>query len=292
MNKHGVFYALIFLAAIASQPGSAADRVSNWSGFYAGGNAGYGWGSANDNLAIVDGPLSTNCHFCSPLPIGAGGLGGNDLGLAQIAGSPGLSPKGFTGGGQLGYNWQRSNWVYGIEADFEGFSQSQTANNSFFLPANTFVFPNCGVGVSCFGNFSTSVKADWLITIRPRIGYAWDQSLVYVTGGLAISRLSLSQAYSDNITFGGATGGSEFASVSQVKAGWVLGAGFEQAVGKNWSVKAEYLFVRFDGLNTNGTLRDSVPADFATFTNNVDHLSSNIVRVGFNYKFSPTAIKY
>jgi len=290
MNKPVVAYALVFLAAIASQSAWAADRVSNWSGFYVGGNAGYAWSNANSNLAIADGPLNSDCHFCSPGGVGA--LGGNDIGLAQSAGSPSLNPRGFTGGGQFGYNWQRSNWVYGVEADFEGFSQSQTANNSIFLPANTAPFPNCGIGnVSCFGNFSTSVKADWLITIRPRIGYAWDKSLVYVTGGLAISRLSFSQAYNDNINLGGAIGGSEIASVSRVKAGWVLGAGLEQAIGKNWSLKAEYLYVRFDGLNANGALSDSVAGDFANFSNDV-HFASNIVRVGFNYKFSAPAAKY
>jgi outer membrane immunogenic protein len=300
MNKQVTAYALIFLAFIVSQSAFAADRVSNWAGFYVGGNAGYAWGNANSSLAIADGPLGGiggNCHFCSPLSIAAGGLGGNDVGLAQNAGSPNFNLKGFTGGGQFGYNWQRSNWVYGIEADFEGFSQGQTVNNSVSLPTNTAAVLNCfaGVGLPCVGNFSTSVKADWLVTIRPRIGYAWDQSLAYVTGGLAISRLSFSQNYNDNLNFGSSIGGSESASVSQIKAGWVLGAGFEQAMGNNWSLKAEYLYVRFNGLNANGRLTDSftpTTGEFANFTNNVDHFSSNIVRVGFNYKFSAAATKY
>ncbi len=296
MNKQVTAYALIFLTFIASQPAFAADRVSNWAGFYVGANAGYAWGNATSNLAIADGPLGSNCHFCSPLPVG---LGGNDIGLAQNAGSPNFDPKGFTGGGQFGYNWQRSNWVYGIEADFEGFSQSQTVNNSVSLLANTAnpgPFFSClsgGGNVSCAGNFSTSVKSDWLITIRPRIGYAWDQTLVYATGGLAISRLSFSQSYSDNINFvAGNVGGSQSASASQTKVGWVLGAGLEQAIGKNWSLKAEYLYVRFDGLNANGTLSDAIPADFANFTNNIDHFSSNIFRVGANYSFSAASTKY
>jgi|SRR5665213_905540 len=290
MNKHVIAYALVFLAAIASQPASAADRVSNWSGFYVGGNAGYAWGSESNSLNIGDGPSVLNCHFCSAI------VGGNDAALAQNAGSSSFDPRGFVGGAQFGYNWQKANWVYGIEADIGGFSQSQTENSSANLLANT-AFPQCfaggGAAVACTGNFSSTVKADWLITIRPRIGYAWDQSLVYVTGGLAISKLSFSQSYSDNINFAaGNVGGSQNSSASQLKAGWVIGAGLERAMGKNWSLKAEYLYVRFDGLNANGALSDAVTGDFANFSNRVDHFASNIVRVGFNYKFSAAATKY
>jgi outer membrane immunogenic protein len=289
MNKQVTPYALIFLAFIVSQSAFAADRVSNWAGFYVGGNAGYAWGTESNGLNIADGPGFAYCHFCSVI------VGGNDAGLAQGAGTSSFDPKGFAGGAQFGYNWQKANWVYGIEADFGGFSQSQTANSSANLVAN-FAFSHCfsggGAAIACTGNFSNSVKADWLVTVRPRIGYAWDQSLVYVTGGLAISRLSFSQSYSDNINFvAGNVGGSQSVSVSQVKAGWVLGAGLEQAMGNNWSLKAEYLYVRFNGLNANGTLSDSL-GDFATFANNVDHFSSNILRVGFNYKFSAAASKY
>jgi outer membrane immunogenic protein len=76
--------------------------------------------------------------------------------------------------------------------------------------------------------------------------------------------------------------------------GWVVGAGIEHAIANNWSLKAEYLYVRFDDLNANGALTDSIVADFANFSNHVDHFSSNIVRVGFNYRFSasPRSTKY
>ena len=117
------------------------------------------------------------------------------------------------------------------------------------------------------------------------MGYTWDQTLVYVTGGLALSKISLSQSYSDNINFGNLTGGSVSTSGSQTKAGWVVGGGIEQALANNWSLKAEYLYVRFDSLSVpTGVLRNSIPGDIAKFTNSVD-LSSNIVRVGFNYRF-------
>jgi outer membrane immunogenic protein len=256
-----------------------------WTGFYAGVNAGYAWGSANNTLSIVDGPAITNCHFCG---VSSGGSG-NDAGVAQSAGSPSFNPNGFIGGSQAGYNRQNGNWVYGVEVDFESFSQNQSVNSSFGLPANTATSTSCasgGLPVNCTGNVSTSINTDWLLTFRPRIGYGWDSTLVYVTGGLALTKISFSQSYSDNINFGNSVGGSASTSASQMKAGWVVGGGLEHSIGNNWSMKAEYLYVRFDGLSAGGTLTDSIPGDFANFTNNLDHLSSNIVRVGINYRLA------
>lgn len=276
IGAKAVFFAVIFTALALG----GARAGGGWSGFYAGGNVGYAWGNAEDTSVIADGP-GVACHFCFA----------DDIGLAQGNGSPSFNPKGFTGGAQIGYNWQVSNLVYGAELDVEAFSQRQTVDSSFTLPtasapANSF----CGFGVNCVGNFSTSVKADWLITLRPRLGYAANSTLVYVTGGLAIAKLSLTQSYSDNIVFGVPPSGSVTASASQTKIGWVVGAGLEQAIGDRWSLKAEYLYARFDGINTNGTLVHNFGGgnDFATFSNNLDHLSTNIIRVGFNYRFGAT----
>jgi outer membrane immunogenic protein len=278
MKKLAFLGVMVLVLAIAR----TAHAGGNWTGFYVGGNAGYAWGSASGTLAIADGPMAANCHFCAVM------VGGNDASSAQNAGSPSLNPNGFTGGGQVGFNWQNHNWVYGLELDFESFSQNQTVNSGVSLPANSAALTSCSSGgnpVNCVGNFSTSVKTDWLLTIRPRIGYAWDQTLIYVTGGLALTKMSLSQSYSDNLNFGNTVGGSVSASASQTKAGWVIGGGIEQAIANKWSLKAEYLYVRFDGLSASGRLTDSVLNDFADFTNNVDHLSSNIVRLGINYRF-------
>ena len=270
--------AIIF--AFLALLGTPAHAGGAWSGFYVGGNAGYAWGSDKSTLSITDGPTLLNCHFCNP----------SDIAAAASGGSISSSPDGFTGGGELGYNWQASNWVYGAEFDFEAFSQSQTANNNISLPVNPGGSTGCTVGVTpvpCVASFSTSVKTDWLLTIRPRIGYAWGQTLAYVTGGLAVTRLNFSQSYADNINWGASAGGSLTTSASKTRAGWVIGGGVEQGLGSHWSLKAEYLYVRFNGLNDNSTLTHAYPGgtDFANFSNNIDHLSSNIVRVGLNYRF-------
>ena len=145
----------------------------------------------------------------------------------------GGSPSGITGGGQVGYNWQvHPNWVLGIEADLQGSAASDT------FAAYKFSNP-------------------WFGTVRGRAGYAMNNVLVYLTGGLA---------------YGG--GRVEFAGIteSQTHLGWTLGGGVEVGLTPSWSARAEYLYVRLDD-------RSYV----LTGVNN--GFSSNVFRLGVNYRF-------
>ena len=74
------------------------------------------------------------------------------------------------------------------------------------------------------------VKTQWLFTARPRVGYAFDRTLLYVTGGVAVTELKYNAVFSD--VFGnGVTG-----SVSKTVVGWTVGGGIEYAFAKNvWS---------------------------------------------------------
>lgn len=118
----------------------------NWSGFYVGGNLGYGWAKAS---ADVTGPAGLAASASE-------NLNGGILGL------------------QAGYNWQIGQWVVGLETDIQGTSQkaSQTAT----CPAAT-----CGVLVTA----TRDSKLPWFGTTRLRLGYALDRWMVYATGGLA-----------------------------------------------------------------------------------------------------------
>ncbi len=73
-----------------------------WSGFYVGGTAGFSFAHENTALSIVD-PAIPNCHFRRFPEYFT-----TDIASAEEAGSPSLAPKGFTGGGQFGVNWQAS----------------------------------------------------------------------------------------------------------------------------------------------------------------------------------------
>ena len=80
----------------APAPAPVMAPVWNWTGFYVGVNGGYSWGRSSRDL-----------NFFNPLNgviIASGTGGGRDL-------------NGGLFGGQLGYNWQTANWVFGIETD-------------------------------------------------------------------------------------------------------------------------------------------------------------------------------
>jgi outer membrane immunogenic protein len=70
----------------------------SWTGFYVGGNIGYGWADANATVTAF----------------GVTATGTDKL-------------NGVVGGGQIGYNWQNGNLVWGIEADFQGTGQQLTS---------------------------------------------------------------------------------------------------------------------------------------------------------------------
>ncbi len=112
-----------------------------------GGNAGGSWGQSNVSNAFVNGTA----------PIA------NQQAIA--AASPRLNPDGFTGGGQVGYNHQVDRWLFGVEADANYFGLKQSRGFTAPFPAG--------------GSFTTtnSVTSDWLVTLRPRVGYTVDRTL-------------------------------------------------------------------------------------------------------------------
>ena len=72
----------------------------SWTGFYIGANAGYFAGKDTTSIAAN--------------PVGWGATGAANINLL----TPGfVNPNGFVGGGQIGYNWQVSDFLLGIEAD-------------------------------------------------------------------------------------------------------------------------------------------------------------------------------
>jgi outer membrane immunogenic protein len=174
----------------------------------------------------------------------------------------------FIGGGQIGCNWQNErNWVFGVEGDI----------NYAHLDRGQSFHVNLG-GEDTVGSQSTRLR--WLATARARIGYAFDRTLLYATGGLAIGNVqsSVDAVVEGNAIFAG--------SYSQTRVGWTLGGGIEQAFTDRVSGKLEYL--HFDlgspGYNVNqlaGVTR--LPGLWTAST----RVSGDIVRVGVNVKLTP-----
>jgi len=139
-----------------------APPVYTWTGFYLGGNVGGKWASTSD----------------SPYVTGAAGFG--------VTTPSGTLPFGtttagtFIGGGQAGYNWQIGHIVLGVEGDIDAQHWSTTRTAGPPPLAGMFVTGD---------NFTAT--SNWQASLRGRIGYVWNRTLLYVTGGPAWTNVSV-----------------------------------------------------------------------------------------------------
>jgi outer membrane immunogenic protein len=201
-----------------------------WTGFYAGLNVGGGFGASRNAFTIAG------------------------FGLPSFD----TSLEGAVGGAQAGYNWQTGPLVLGLEANFDG-SGLRGSRTAPCLP------PLCGaLAASC------TQKLSWFGTLRPRIGYALGNWLLYATGGAALGQVGADAT---------AAVGSFVATDnrSQTRDGWTLGGGVEVAFAPGWTAKIEYLYVDLGSRTT--TLLPSPPIS------NTSRFSANVITAGVNYHF-------
>jgi outer membrane immunogenic protein len=148
----------------------AAAPIFTWTGFYAGVNAGWGWRDSNQQTVVLGGAVPGTLVF------------------------PDSGDGGFTGGAQIGYNWQFGSFVVGAETDIQWLDAGGSEAVAF-VPFGT-------GGTFIPGQFRNDLS-DWWGSLRLRAGVAFDRVLVYATGGLA---------YTEDNT------------------GWVVGGGVEWAL--------------------------------------------------------------
>lgn len=206
-------------------------------------------------------PYSKAPPIVSPLTNWSGFYIGAMGGYASENSSDGPGIKGGFGGGTVGYNWQFNNIVAGLEADgaFGSISASATANAVIN-----------GVTLSA----SAADKVDALATVRGRVGVAFDQVLLYGTGGFALANEKASIAAL--AATGGAAVGLAF-SDTKTRTGWTAGAGVEWMFLPHWSLKAEYLYRSFTSVSL---FENIVPGGISTGT-----LKINSGQFGINYHF-------
>ena len=142
----------------------AMSGLYNWSGPYAGLNIGYEWGKVTNTAG---------------------------------------EPSGLMGGGQVGYNWQSGQFVFGGETDIQLSGADDT-----FAPWK-------------FAN-------PWFGTLRGRAGVAFNNVLLYATLGLVYGELK-----------GTFLGLDE----TKTEVGWAGGVGAEYGFTPNWSARVEYLYM-------------------------------------------------
>lgn len=244
------------LALSLSAPASAADlaarpyakappmiaAIYDWSGFYIGING--GWGSS---------------HKCWDFTTPAG---------AFVVAEGCHDATGGTVGGQIGYRWQASNWVFGLEAqgnwaDFHGRNISQL-NPAFINDTR----------VGAFGLFTGQV------------GYAFNNALLYLKGGAAVT----DDRYRNFVT---GTGIQAANTVNDTRWGGVVGVGLEYGFAPNWSAAIEYdhMFMQDKTYTfTNNGVAGAAGTLFAT-----DRIRQDVdlVTVRVNYRWGgPIIAKY
>ena len=248
--------------------------VFTWTGFYAGVNAGYGFDASNRR---------TTNYF---LPYGS--VANSETTNAVISVRNRANNDGFTGGAQIGYNYQftpGSGVVVGIEADAQYVDFARRANatlNYTGFGARGYAFSEPRAFVATSGN-----GLDYFGTVRGRLGYAFDRTLVYATGGYAYG------SGQDDQNFAGRRFHDSF------RNGYAVGGGIEYALPTDSflnffhssavTFKVEGLYVNLDRQKNaaSGIFYDTVlpPRGVAYLNGAAAQTEFAVVRAGVNYKF-------
>jgi outer membrane immunogenic protein len=239
----------LVVLGMATAPASAADLAArpytkapplmqayyDWSGFYIGANGGYG--------------SSRNCYDLTSFPGGAEGC---------------HDATGAVAGGQIGYRWQSSAYVFGLEAQGD-WADLSGSNVSGVAPA-----------------FTNRTRIDAFGLFTGQVGYAWNNTLLYVKGGAAVTDNRYDVFATGTNAFVGSAGGD------QTRWGGTVGVGLEYGFSPNWSIGAEYdhLFMQ------DKSVTSLTPAGVLVGTDNVRQ-DVDLVTVRLNYRWGgPVIAKY
>ena len=225
----------------------AVAPIFNWTGFYIGGHL--GWGSAelehtlNDDFFLFD----AGTRF---------GGGRQD---------------GFLLGGQIGFNYQVGQFVWGIEGQISWTDSGRDG-------AIDIVGPLGGVNT-----IAHSTDVNYIATLAARLGVAFGNSLFYVKGGGAFLD------WSSTVAFAGPNVQNGSVSFGDTEFGWMVGVGLEYGFTPNWSAKIEYNFMSFD--------LDESRFNVGGFDGRINHdLDVQVIKFGINYRFggytAPIAARY
>jgi outer membrane immunogenic protein len=192
------------LAADLRAPAPAAVPAFSWTGFYIGGHIGWGWTDADwhsvSSIALLP-------AFADAVP------------SSRFS----HSLDGFLAGGQVGFNWQTGIFVFGLEASASGSLIDGGALSVFGARDDIF-----------------KLELDALAMLTGRVGVAFQNWLIYVTGGFAAGRVQASVVDVIGPSIGS---GSE----SKWLHGWTVGGGAEWNFATNWSLAVQYNLVDLDG---------------------------------------------
>jgi outer membrane immunogenic protein len=235
----------------ASEAGGYKDGYAPtavWTGFYAGVNAGYESANWQARPTLIDpGFIQAYQAYLPP----------------QL--TKDFSDSGALGGFQIGYNYQSGRLVLGVEADYD-FSDLKASRDTGVI-AGPFPTPVHNA------QFTEKADSQNLATVRGRLGAAFDNFLIYGTGGLAVTAAH----FSPGVTLLNGTQPYSGSGASETKTGWVAGGGVEFMLNSAWSIKAEYLHADFG--SESARLADGAGAVIDSKAS----LTTDTVRGGINY---------
>jgi len=206
-----------------------------WTGGYVGVHVGVGRMNESATVAGTWGDISSPCGIYN--------------------GSCTHSATGVVGGVEIGYDWQNRNFVYGVAADWTWTDLKKKTTRS-----------------SGTSSYTHQAKIDWLASFRGRMGLAVDDTLVYVTGGVALGHLK------SGINFAGPSAAYTYGQLNKTQVGWVMGGGVEHKINRNWSFKGEALYYDLGRSQANAT------HDTGTYVTTFHH-EVLLVRLGLNYRW-------
>jgi len=200
--------------------------------------------------------------------INAGGQFGHSENKETDFGDPwGYSESGFTGGGQVGYNYQWRWLVIGPEIDL-GYMNLDGSGHYHSL-----------------SDVLGESDSDFFVTFRGRVGVGLDKWLIYATGGaIGVNYDTRVLDPIDPEVFDSHVQGFAW--------GYTVGAGIERKLNCRWSIKVEYLYFSLDPQNFSGPVGEdgeSARSFAPNQPNSVDHFNGettgHIVRAGLNFHF-------
>jgi outer membrane immunogenic protein len=221
-------------ADIGVRPPAYVPPPFSWTGFYIGGNIGGAWYQSD----VTDNFFGLVFH--NPSNNGV-----------------------FIGGGQVGFNYQFSNIVLGVESDFDWAGNNNNTGNGIVVP-----------GINGIVQVTSSNR--WVTTVAARFGVTGDYWLFY--GKAGGGWVGTNDFTVTNVT----SGASITAPSNNTNSGWLVGVGIEWAFAPNWSAKFEYDYL---GLN-NRTFTVPGGGFLAGDTFTINNPNVQTVKVGINYLFN------
>jgi outer membrane immunogenic protein len=226
--------------APAPPPQVQPEQSANWNGVQVGGS--------NGLSAVANNLVERGAYICGALET----FGINCFETPTTFGAHQMS---YTVGPFLGWRWQSGPYVSGFETDW---SWKRAGSFSAFYVAS-----GCYAGPGAFcrsDSKSGSVAQNWDSSFRARYGFLVTPfTLLYATGGLALSEISGAFNFNSTITSGASAGGTAIAGTTwtDLRGGATVGAGIETEVWTGWKARIEYRYTDF------ATYTKTVPASIS-----------------------------